>query len=1269
MKIEDFTAGIVQKVAKERCSESGMLLAGIMSAGVSSVPEDCWIAIWKQSLQTIVINEKSSKKCRDNIIESGKSFIQIYPHHYETLTTVESSSVLAVELRISLLSNLSQEERNKYGNILLNDLMKSPQREDWRVLQLSLLSEMNVLPSSEDLTKLTPTIKEPINHLRLLECLHINSSTIDFEIIERCLRHQSKSTRRLGISLLTSQQFECYVKNLIPLLALLSDEQPLHLISPVWEEFIEILTTSDVVQEPSRWFTITAERAMLHADDRVVRLVSSSLLNNKTLSKFIIPSALHDIIFPAGIRCGVTCVELPVQVVANLLATVGSLFSVESTPRSVPSIRELFSYLSRNTTKDDISLSEEVLKAHSTSWASSAYNFCDQLHELSLSVLSTVDDDGSCNCDLNVVFHFMNCNSTDAIKLLCEKSLWGVLRRWVFSDDAKYENIVKIASGLNDCQLKEIIKTISNSHSDRIEESVLSLRMLAAITEAKPSTSLSEALLHFDKTKFLIEMLQQKTSISTNASLSIGTLLEMGILSQSVVQGVCEFACKQMNDSHVGILISCPPNFVTSAVSTEILRYILNKDSDDTPLSSQHQTVGKLQLCLLLFQLDNNDLSRDVTTWLRETALQSFCESVESACGQKGAVSNKKKKKSKVPTRGISLLLQGLGQRSTDKNTIEKCWELLRQLPAKFQGSRDAYYNFFTMVLTSGKTDLLSTLYSGSTSDFPNSTERLQTSSIASEQLTRCLINNIEKTGEEITANLFKNLIITSTVAKSETLSEKHPAYLIVKYFSELGDGEHHKINILRNLTSKLLHLTDDSEGFAGSDQNIRRIRKWWTITGLLPNVVQFESESDTSVVDEAAKIAVEELQQSHLLIPKTRVMVQNVWAICCALRPNRNNCVPRIRQILGNYKTETRLAVSTVVVAAQLLLTDAVDNINQYLNWLLQNLISWSFCMTHSVRIHAQLLLSECLNSDKCDVDLSILSQAAVFFNSNPHLSALREAVKLGSVVSLYYKRYPLPPFSTLNIETSTTKAMRFIKRKFVELEDVDKEKEKNSTPSAGWTQKGSRRCPARARGHYGGDDDDDDDDDDENSESDEQETHQRRQTSGRPVHGNTDVDKKICVIGSFLDNIPNQAGLCRTLEALFGPEAEVTLPSLKATQEPGFLRMSLASERWLKIIEVPPGERLAMYIKAKRKAGFRIVAVEQTDNSTSATDYKFSDKTVIIVGNEQMGCPAWLLRRPELVDDFVELPLDGASRSLNAHVTAAAMMWQFKLQTQKLK
>ncbi|XP_035519798.1 LOW QUALITY PROTEIN: probable methyltransferase TARBP1 [Morone saxatilis] len=148
------------------------------------------------------------------------------------------------------------------------------------------------------------------------------------------------------------------------------------------------------------------------------------------------------------------------------------------------------------------------------------------------------------------------------------------------------------------------------------------------------------------------------------------------------------------------------------------------------------------------------------------------------------------------------------------------------------------------------------------------------------------------------------------------------------------------------------------------------------------------------------------------------------------------------------------------------------------------------------------------------------------------------------------------------------------------------------------------------------------------------------------------------LLVVASLIDKPTNLGGLCRTCE-IFGASALV-LDSLRHVSDKHFQSLSVSSELWLPLLEVKPME-LTDFLQLKKSEGYCIVGVEQTANSQSLKDYKFPEKSLLLLGNEREGIPANLL---QMLDVCVEIPQQGVIRSLNVHVSAALLIWEYTRQ-----
>lgn len=78
---------------------------------------------------------------------------------------------------------------------------------------------------------------------------------------------------------------------------------------------------------------------------------------------------------------------------------------------------------------------------------------------------------------------------------------------------------------------------------------------------------------------------------------------------------------------------------------------------------------------------------------------------------------------------------------------------------------------------------------------------------------------------------------------------------------------------------------------------------------------------------------------------------------------------------------------------------------------------------------------------------------------------------------------------------------------------------------------------------------------------------------------------------------------------------------------------------------------------IKKLKKEGFKIVALEQAENSVNYKKVKGGEKVLLIFGNEVGGVSKQLL---DLSDEIAEIPLKGKKESLNVSVAGGIMMFE---------
>lgn len=77
---------------------------------------------------------------------------------------------------------------------------------------------------------------------------------------------------------------------------------------------------------------------------------------------------------------------------------------------------------------------------------------------------------------------------------------------------------------------------------------------------------------------------------------------------------------------------------------------------------------------------------------------------------------------------------------------------------------------------------------------------------------------------------------------------------------------------------------------------------------------------------------------------------------------------------------------------------------------------------------------------------------------------------------------------------------------------------------------------------------------------------------------------------------------------------------------------------------------------ISTLQATGVWVVAVEQQEGSTPLPNFRAKEKTAFILGSETEGVPEEILA---LVDEVLELPMQGSKESLNVSVTAGIVLY----------
>ncbi|ANQ10617.1 rRNA methylase [Plasmodium coatneyi] len=147
----------------------------------------------------------------------------------------------------------------------------------------------------------------------------------------------------------------------------------------------------------------------------------------------------------------------------------------------------------------------------------------------------------------------------------------------------------------------------------------------------------------------------------------------------------------------------------------------------------------------------------------------------------------------------------------------------------------------------------------------------------------------------------------------------------------------------------------------------------------------------------------------------------------------------------------------------------------------------------------------------------------------------------------------------------------------------------------------------------------------------------------------------KKLIVVASLIDKVPNLAGLCRTCE-IFKVQ-KLLLHNANIVKDFQFQKISSTANKWMNIGELKKGDILN-YLMEKRKKNYAIVGLEQTKCSVPLNKFAFPEKTILILGDEKEGLPASVLL---FLHHCIEIPGKGIIRSLNVHVSAAITIYEY--------
>jgi tRNA G18 (ribose-2'-O)-methylase SpoU len=91
---------------------------------------------------------------------------------------------------------------------------------------------------------------------------------------------------------------------------------------------------------------------------------------------------------------------------------------------------------------------------------------------------------------------------------------------------------------------------------------------------------------------------------------------------------------------------------------------------------------------------------------------------------------------------------------------------------------------------------------------------------------------------------------------------------------------------------------------------------------------------------------------------------------------------------------------------------------------------------------------------------------------------------------------------------------------------------------------------------------------------------------------------------------------------------------------------------------VQIDVHRTLPPVLKELKAEGYTLVGLEQATNSVSLHEYRFPQRTALVLGNERLGLTEDELR---LVDVVVEIPVWGMPHAYNVATSAAMAMYEY--------
>jgi tRNA (guanosine-2'-O-)-methyltransferase len=103
---------------------------------------------------------------------------------------------------------------------------------------------------------------------------------------------------------------------------------------------------------------------------------------------------------------------------------------------------------------------------------------------------------------------------------------------------------------------------------------------------------------------------------------------------------------------------------------------------------------------------------------------------------------------------------------------------------------------------------------------------------------------------------------------------------------------------------------------------------------------------------------------------------------------------------------------------------------------------------------------------------------------------------------------------------------------------------------------------------------------------------------------------------------------------------------------------KSSASATKWVRCEKV---DDLAAFAEERKSDGYRFVGADRTDSAVSLVDYRFSERSIVVMGSEHHGLQS---ETRAVIDDYVYIPMTGMVESYNVSVAAAVIMYELHRQ-----